>query len=269
MYTVYQWQINLAKNNVFDQKKLDTCEIEMHKLEEEFKRLIRLNNKLIFKYLAYKFFREPNKNQYTIQICMEYLEGNTLELLTNQQHSYTILDNTLKIFAVQLLDALDYLHSNNIFHRDFKLSCVYLVKNSLNIKISDYSLVKRLNDLNNIVSNDAQTTCLGNQKTDIHQLGIILLSLRLGEAIKNYHPQIPTSFPPEVKSFLSICINENVPRQLQKFDCKSLKTCPFILKNYETNQPGTISKYRSTRSFFRASEFQNSIKFLFLIAFYQ
>lgn len=242
MYTIYEWQINLAKNNIFDEKKLESCEIEMHKLEEEFKRLIRLNNKLIFKYYAYKFFRVPNKKIYTVQICMEYLEGNTLELLTNQQHSYAIPDNTLKIFAVQLLEALDYLHSNNIFHRDFKMSCVYLVKNSTQIKLSNYSLVKRLNDLNSVVSNEAATICQGNQKSDIHQMGIILLSLKLCESVKNYHPQIPTHFPPELKSFFSICINENNPRQLQKFDCKSLKSHPFILKNHDTDKAVPVTR---------------------------
>ena len=93
-----------------------------------------------------------------------------------------------------------------------------------------------MNDLNNIVGHDATTTFQGNQKSDIHQLGIIILSLRLGETIKTYHPQIPASFPPEVKNFMSICINENVPRQLERFDCKFLKRHPFILKNYDQNQ---------------------------------
>lgn len=241
MYTVYQWQINLSRNNVFDEKKLEICETEMHKLEEEFKKLVKLNSKLVYKYLAYKFYRETSKNIYTIQICSEYLEGNTLEFLTNQQHSYAVSDNALKVFAVQLLDALDYLHSNNVFHRNFKLSSVYLAKNSVSIKISDYSLVKRLNDLNSIVSNDAPTTCQTNLKSDIHQMGIILLSLKQGEVIKSYHPQIPTSYPPEQKSFFSICINENNMRQLPKFDCKSLKNHPFILKEYHTNQPGATA----------------------------
>ena len=103
--------------------------------------MIKLNSKYIFKYQAYKYFKESVKNIFTIQvkcslyfsdllqtnkclcvkICMEYLEGNTLEFLINQHQSYAILDNTLKTFCMQLLDALDYLHTNNVFHRDLKV----------------------------------------------------------------------------------------------------------------------------------------------------
>ena len=106
MHTVYQWQINLtnAINSVFDEKRLETCEAEMNKLEEEFKRLIRLNNKNIFKYLAYKFFRESsNSNVYTVQICLEHLEGNTFELLTTSPSSFAIHDATLKVFKIYIL----------------------------------------------------------------------------------------------------------------------------------------------------------------------
>ena len=40
----------------------------MHKVEEEFKRLIKLNSKFIFKYQAYKYFKESVKNIFTIQV---------------------------------------------------------------------------------------------------------------------------------------------------------------------------------------------------------
>ncbi len=79
-----------------------------------------------------------------------------------------------------------------------------MVKNSLNIKLSEYSLVKRLNDLNNAIGKELSPPNQGNLKSDLHQLGLVMLSLRLGEQIKSYNPQIPTNFPPELKSFLSM-----------------------------------------------------------------
>jgi eukaryotic translation initiation factor 2-alpha kinase 4 len=52
--------------------------------------------------------------------------------------------------------------------------------------------------------------------------------LALGEKVNSYHPPIPTSLPPDFRNFVSICINENGGGQLEKFDCKTLKTHPFL-----------------------------------------
>lgn len=108
-----------------------------------------------------------------------------------------------------------------------------------------------------MVAKEASATVQGNQKSDIHQLGIVLLSLRMGETIKNYHPQIPTNLPPELKSFFSICINENNPRQLQKFDCKSLKSHPFLLKNYDMNQVGAVTDAPEGRRRRKSSRYED------------
>ena len=132
---------------------------------------------------------------------MEYLEGNTLDIFINQRHA--ILYNALKVYATQLVDALEYLHANNHLHRELKASCVYLDRNG-NIKLSEYSLLKRLNNLNQIVANDAAQVTQGNTRSDIHQLGILLLALGSGDNITDYHPKIPISLPAEFKSFLSM-----------------------------------------------------------------
>jgi hypothetical protein len=44
----------------------------------------------------------------------------------------------------------------------------------------------------------------GNLKSDLHQIGIILLSLKLGECIDTYYPKVPTNLPPEMKNFISM-----------------------------------------------------------------
>ena len=75
-----------------------------------------------------------------MKLCIEYLEGNSLDIFINQRHA--ILYNALKVYATQLVDTLDYLHSNNAYHRDLKASCVYLDKNG-NIRLSEYGLIKR------------------------------------------------------------------------------------------------------------------------------
>jgi hypothetical protein len=40
----------------------------MHKFEEEFKKILKINNKLLRQYYAYKFYKEPNKNFFIVQV---------------------------------------------------------------------------------------------------------------------------------------------------------------------------------------------------------
>lgn len=74
------------------------------------------------------------------------------------------------------------------------------------IKLSDYSLVKRLNDLNEVITRDTSFDNIwkASVRTDLHQLGLVLLSLRMGEQITEFHPKVPANFPPEIKEFITM-----------------------------------------------------------------
>ena len=74
LFNVYEWRISLEKNKIFDQKRLETCEIEMTKLEDEYKRILRLNSKSLMKYVAYKYYKETNKNFFIIQVILKILK---------------------------------------------------------------------------------------------------------------------------------------------------------------------------------------------------
>lgn len=69
-------------------------------------------------------------------IMMEYIDGMTLNefLATNpstQQRQKVVL---------QLLDAMQYIHSKQITHRDLKPSNILITRNGLNVKIIDFGL---------------------------------------------------------------------------------------------------------------------------------
>jgi hypothetical protein len=48
---------------------------KMHKFEEEFKKILKINNKLLRQYYAYKFYKEPNKNSFIVQVRTLYSEN--------------------------------------------------------------------------------------------------------------------------------------------------------------------------------------------------
>lgn len=67
-----------------------------------------------------------------------------------------------------------------------------------------------MNNLYELVSNDATNISTSSAKWDIHQLGLLVLSLFLGEKIESFHTQVPSNLPPELKNFINwYIINEN------------------------------------------------------------
>lgn len=73
-------------------------------------------------------------------ICMEYVEGDTLRHFVSS-HEVTIPE-VLDI-AIQIADALDEAHKNNVIHRDIKTSNVLLTSRKF-VKILDFGLAKQL-----------------------------------------------------------------------------------------------------------------------------
>jgi translation initiation factor 2-alpha kinase 4 len=232
IYSVHEWRYLLEKNKIYEENKLAICQAEMHKFEEEFKKILKLNNKLLLRqYHAFKYYKEPGKNLFVVQICMEYMEGIRADLfLMRRKQSFLLApsDSALRTFGGQLLAALELLHAKSLPHRDLKAACVYIENDGIGtgVKLSDYGLFKKLSNLGEIVNNDAAAVNLvqGSCRSDLHQLGLLLLCLSLGELVDEYHPRVPSSLSPDLRSFISICLRQ------EKVDCKYLLKHPFILK---------------------------------------
>ena len=94
----------------------------------------------------------------------------------------------LRHLATGILSALHYLHENNVVHKDIRDSSVHIDRSGI-VKLSDYSLDKRLSDV-------YQASCLekteddfptiqgrSGKKLDIYRFGILLLSLLKGSIV--------------------------------------------------------------------------------------
>jgi len=94
----------------------------------------------------------------------------------------------LRHLATGVLEALRYLHENNVVHKDLRDTSVYIDQNGV-VRLSDFSLDKRLSDMYHLnslakIEHDFPTIQgRGGKKADIYRYGILLLSLLKGTII--------------------------------------------------------------------------------------
>ncbi len=124
-------------------------------------------------------------------IAMEYLEGQTLSDLLSRVHPLPEPD-AAKI-ASRICEALEYLHKNQVVHRDLKPQNIMLC-NDGSLRIMDFGIAKSLASrrLTFVGFTPAMGTpdymapeqvkgSRGDQRTDIYSLGAILYEMSTGE----------------------------------------------------------------------------------------
>ncbi|OBT66063.1 PEK/GCN2 protein kinase [Pseudogymnoascus sp. 23342-1-I1] len=171
-------------------------------LEREISTLMKIDRDNILRIYAYKLTKESGTNAasdglWTVSILTEY--GNKGSLEECLDISGSLMAERVKSWAMALLDALTYLHSQGITHRNLHASNVLLVRSPLGVvspKIADVGFQHRLHTLKNattvgklelarsvywvqpenVNSERPQYT----DKTDIWDFGIIFLQMIWG-----------------------------------------------------------------------------------------
>lgn len=179
---VIEWIIELDSENV---KK------QVLNLEQEFNYLLKLKHKNLLHYLNVKNEILDADKKIIVLILQEFLLGTSCKsLLFHQNVDFELLKHIIS----GVLSALDYLHRNNVVHKEINDTCVFLDYKGI-IKVSNYSLDKKLSDL----CSQNLTTSNYNKKTDIYKLGLFILSLIRADCVTQ---EIPKSIPPDLHHFL-------------------------------------------------------------------
>jgi len=117
-------------------------------------------------------------------IVMEWIDGTTLKEWLRGKHSRV----EKRDVALQLMEALAYVHSKQTAHRDLKPSNVLITRNGRQIKLIDfglsdtdqYDILKQPAGSAGYVSPEQQAVAKADVRNDVYSLGCLLADLHLG-----------------------------------------------------------------------------------------
>ncbi|XP_045461283.1 eIF-2-alpha kinase GCN2 isoform X2 [Harmonia axyridis] len=193
-YNVYEWKLtNFSKNSEQTLKQIKA-------IEQEFNSGIKtLKHDNLVSY--YNILSVRHEDHYIIQTVEEQIRGHNCHTLFIK-FKINIGINYIRYIARSVLEALDYLHSKNVVHRDIRSSYVYIEKD--NVKVAGYATHRRLSDL--VKSKPLMNY---NKRKDIQKFGKFILELVSGEPMSDEEDMVvPVSLPLDLCDFLKMCKDE-------------------------------------------------------------
>ena len=219
-------------------------------MEHEIDMMRTLNHRNIVKYLG------TYKDASNLSIFMEFVSGGTLEKIYK---TYPMNENIVRVYTKQILEGIEYLHVNNVIHRDIKAANI-LVDCSGTCKLADFGSSKKIYGS---LNQNFQSMCgtpywmppevikqTGhNRYADIWSLGATVFEMIAGRppwsekkdisvlltiAEASDPPKYPRHISMELRSFLDCCF-KRVPNQ--RANIHELLRHPFV------NIQSRIQKY--------------------------
>eukprot|EP00061_Rhincodon_typus_P018638 g47880.t1 len=154
---------------------------------------------------------KEQENSIVVNLLVEYVNGFSLSDALNKGTPIAV--ERLQHYAAQLLTALDYLHNNSVVHKVLSASSV-LVDGEGNVKLTDYSISKRLADIckedvfeqTKVRFSENALPYKSGKKGDVWRLGLLLLALSQGSVVKEYPIIVPSNLPNDFQDFLNKCV---------------------------------------------------------------
>ncbi|KAI4502781.1 hypothetical protein M0802_001825 [Mischocyttarus mexicanus] len=211
LLVVTEWTLKYGTHKEKHEKRdiadLQYAMKQISSLEQELNHLHKLHHPNLVHYLNMKYVQD--NNNIVIYILQEFVVGTSCAFFLMENISIDI--DILRHLASGILSALQYLHENNVVHRDLRDTSVF-IDHIGGIRLADYSLDKRLSDIyctNSLakVEHDFPTIQgRGGKKTDIYRFGILMLSLLKGTIVSGKDVDLTVILQPHLKDFISKCL---------------------------------------------------------------
>ncbi|KAK4885013.1 hypothetical protein RN001_001284 [Aquatica leii] len=210
-------------------KNLNDVQIQRQvaSIEQEMNYLVKLKHYNIVHYLNMKNQFHQSQNKIVVNILQEFVMGLNCSSLLNEE--FPIDTDMIRHISRGVLCALEFLHRNNVVHREINKYSVHINSNGM-VKLGNYSIYKRLTDL----VTQTQMLSTFNKKTDIYQFGLLLISFIRGTTVSDDKIEIPSSTQMDLHDFLTRCIAKE---EKERFTAAQLLNHPFLKVPLERLSP--------------------------------
>ena len=215
----------------------------------EIRILYSLDHPNIISYID-SFFDEESK---TLNTIMEYAENGDLKkkISSLKQKKYHFTENQIWKFIIQILLGMNYLHDNNIIHRDLKSENMFITKKGI-LKIGDLNISKF--SLNGLARTQTGTPYYCSpeiwddhaydKKSDVWSVGCIIYELCTldlpfkGKDIKELALNIKKGYYESISNYYSNDLQTLISYMLivdprKRFSSKQLINCDIVKSKIE------------------------------------
>ncbi|ETW59023.1 CAMK/CDPK protein kinase [Plasmodium falciparum CAMP/Malaysia] len=210
-------------------------------VKNEIKYLSIMSHENIIKFKD--FFEDKNK----FYIVLEKCEGG--ELFYKVVKNKCLMESESALIVRQICCALQYLHSNNIIHRDIKAeNFLFKNKNTKNIKLIDFGMAKRVNNKKKNIYNIYIYIYIYIKKytmsSDIWALGVMVFFMLTGK-----YPFEGKNTPKVVvlqlkHTKLDEILNKNINWKGKEFSSLSIEAVDFLKRLLERNEKKRLTAYQ-------------------------
>lgn len=176
----------LAEGGIYALKVIPKKEINEKRKRYKLMLEIKLHRSL--KHQNIVGFKDVFEDSENVYIVLEYCRNNTLKELTKRRKRIT--EYEARVYMLQMVKALQYIHRNSIVHRDLKLGNI-LVNENMQLKLCDFGLSTKIT-----YQGEKKRTVCGtpnyiapeileeeghSYESDIWSMGVILYALLFGK----------------------------------------------------------------------------------------